>query len=171
MCPCKRRALKPRRAKCRSLDTGPSMSELQQETWSLNTKEASTCAQDRRGAPRSQNGGLVYLRSIPPRDEQFEEIRTLNNRSDSGFYFVTDRMSYIPGTQLHVIPAVSSLNLEFVGEVVRVQSLPAGDYGVAVKVLRVSDVAVDSRTAVRSVFGSLSRLLAEPCNTNEETRI
>ena len=146
------------------------MSELQHEPWQLNTREAPTHPGERREAPRSQSGSLVYLRSAPLQGEQFEEIRTLNNHSHNGFYFVTERMSYFPGMQLHVIPAVTALNLEFVGEVVRVETLPVGEYGVAVKLLRVRNVTGDRCTAVRSVFGSLSRLLAEPSSSDERIR-
>jgi hypothetical protein len=137
----------------------------------LKTTEARTYQEDRRGAPRSQSGSLVYLQSAHLEGEQFEEIRTLNNHSSNGFYFVTDRMSYFPGMQLHAIPAATSSSLEFVGEVVRVEALPAGEYGVAVKLLRVRNATGESHTAVRSVFGSLSRLLAEPGSANEQTRM
>jgi hypothetical protein len=147
------------------------MSELQHETGSQNTSEAPAYPGERRGAPRSRSGSLVYLQSAHLQGEQFEEIRTLNNHSRNGFYFVTDRMSYFPGMQLHVMPAVSSVNLEFVGEVVRVEPLAADEYGVAVKLLRVRNVGDESRTAVRSVFGSLRRLLAEPSSANEQARI
>jgi len=144
------------------------MSQLQQGAWPLNAKEAPACLEDRRGAPRSQSGSLVYLQSAHLQVEQFEEIRTLNNHSQSGFYFITERMSYFPGMQLHVIPAVNSLNLEFVGEVVRVEPLPAGEYGVAVKLLRIRNLTGNSRTTVRSAFQSLSRLLAEPSSAHDQ---
>jgi hypothetical protein len=137
----------------------------------MNITEAPKYPRERRGAPRSQSGSLVYLQSAYFQDEQFEEIRTLNNQSRNGCYFVTDRMSYFPGMQLHVIPSVTSHNLEFVGEVVRVEALPAGEYGVAVKLLRVRNVASESHTAVRSVFGSLSRLLTESGGANDQTSI
>jgi hypothetical protein len=133
--------------------------------------EASTCVGERRGVPRSHRGNLVYVQSAPSQGEPFEEIRTLSNHSHSGFYFITERTSYFPGMQLHVIPAVSSLNLEFMGEVVRVEPLPAGEYGVGVKLLRIRNLTGDSLTAVRSAFQSLSRLSAEPGSASDQTGI
>lgn len=147
------------------------MSELQHRVWPLNANGAPACLGDRRGAPRSQSGSLVYLQPAQLEGDQFEEIRTLNNHSHSGFYFITERVSYFQGMQLHVIPAVTSLNLEFVGEVVRVEPLPAGEYGVAVKLLRIRNLTGDRRTAVRSAFQSLSRLLTEPSSAHDQTRI
>jgi hypothetical protein len=73
--------------------------------------------------------------------------------------------------QLHVIPAVTSVNIEFVGEVVRVEALPAGEYGVAVKLLRTRDLAGNNRTAVRSAFQSLIRPLAETATPTDRTKI
>jgi hypothetical protein len=147
------------------------MSELQDESRPLKTKEALACQEDRREAPRSQRGNLVYLQSAHSQGEEFEEIRTLHNHSESGFYFITERTSYVPGMQLHVIPAVTSLNLEFVGEVVRVEPLPAGEYGIAVKLLRRRDLTGGDRTAVRLAFQSLIRPLAETDSSNEQTKI
>ncbi len=132
--------------------------------------EAPTCLEERRGDTRSPCGSLVYLQSAPSQGEQFEEIRTLNNHSHSGFYFITERISYFPGMQLYVIPAVNSVSREFLGEVVRVEPLPAGEYGVAVKLLRLLNFTGDSRTAVRSTFQSLIRLSAEPSSASAQSR-
>jgi hypothetical protein len=147
------------------------MNEVQDRARPLNTGGARACVEDRRGAPRSQRGRLVYLQSASLDGEQFEEIRTLHDHSESGFYFITERTSYYPGLQLHVIPAVTSLNLEFVSEVVRVEALPAGEYGVAVKLLRIRSLTGNSRTAVRSAFQSLIRPLAETGSSNDQTRV
>jgi len=137
----------------------------------LNTREAPTCLKDRRGTRRSQRANLVYLQSAPSQGEQFEEIRTLHDHSESGFYFITERTSYFLGMQLHAIPAVTSVNFEFVGEVVRVEALPGGEYGVAVKLLRTRDLTANNRTAVRSAFQSLIRPLAETESSTGRTRI
>ena len=147
------------------------MSEREHGFQPVSTKESPACLEDRRGAARSQHGSLVYLQSAHLQGEQFEEIRTLHDHSQSGFYFITERTSYIPGMQLHVIPAVTSVNLEFVGEVVRVESLPAGEYGVAVKFLRTRDLTGNNRTAVRSAFQSLTRTLAENETATDQTKI
>jgi hypothetical protein len=147
------------------------MNEVQDRARPLNTEEARACVEDRRGASRCQRGRLVYLQSAHLEGEQFEEIRTLHDHSETGFYFITERTSYYPGMQLHVIPAVTPLNLEFVGEVVRVEALPAGECGVGVKLLRIRNLTGNSRTAVRSAFHSLIRPLAETGSSSDQTRI
>ena len=52
----------------------------------------------------------------------------MRDLSRSGFYFTTERNSYQVGVQLHVIPAFGCLNLEYLGEVVRVEDLPFGEF-------------------------------------------
>jgi hypothetical protein len=81
----------------------------------------------------------------------------MRDLSRSGFYFITDRNSYQPGIQLHVIPAFGCLNLEYLGEVVRVEKLPDGEFGIAVRLLRVENMAATNRTNALSAFEAFSR--------------
>lgn len=72
--------------------------------------------------------------------------------SRSGIYFTTERASFRPGMQLHVVPSFGGLNLEYLGEVVRVESLPFGEFGIAVHLLRVENLVADTRTMVMAAF-------------------
>jgi hypothetical protein len=74
--------------------------------------------------------------------------------SRSGFYFVTQKGFYREGMQLYVIPAFGCFNFEYIGEVVRIERLPFGDYGIAVRLLRMGNAAVNSCTTARSAFQS-----------------
>jgi hypothetical protein len=98
----------------------------------------------------------VYVQSAEPTGEQFEEVRTTRDFSGGGLYFFTERPSYFVGMRLHVIPAFSTLNIEYVAEVVRVEITPAGDYGVALTLLRVRDGAPAPRTAAQHAFESFA---------------
>ena len=132
------------------------MPELREKAHPLRTKETSACQVDRRREPRTRIARPVYVQPADLAGEQFEEVRTMNNFSRDGLYFITERGSYCPGMQLHVIPAFGCLNLEYVGEVVRVEQLPAGEYGVAVWLLRIRSLAVNARTAAMSAFQSFA---------------
>jgi hypothetical protein len=76
----------------------------------------------------------------------------MRDLSRSGFYFTTERASYQPGIQLHVVPAFGCLNLEYLGEVVRVEQLSSGEFGVAVRLLRVENLVASSRSTTMAAF-------------------
>ena len=86
----------------------------------------------------------------------------MRDLSRSGFYFTTERASYQPGNRLHVVPAFGCLNLEYLGEVVRVEQLPFGEYGVAVRLLRVENMRAADRSATLSAFEAFSRVDSAP---------
>ena len=81
----------------------------------------------------------------------------MRDLSRSGFYFITERASYEPGARLHVVPAFGCLNLEYLGEVVRVEKLPAGEFGVAVRLLRVENMVANNRSNTMAAFEAFSR--------------
>jgi PilZ domain len=123
---------------------------------------------DRRREPRTQIARPVYVEPADPQGERFEEVRTMRDISRCGFYFVTEKGSYWPGMQVHAIPTFGCFNIEFVGEVVRVEPLPAGEFGVAVRLLRVRDPIASPRTATRSTFLSFARADAPLRETHEQ---
>ena len=94
-------------------------------------------AKERRREARTQSERPVYVQPADPPGEAFDEVSTMRNFSRDGFYFVTERLEYHVGMRLQVIPALGCLNLEYVAEVVRVEELHGGRYGVAVNLLRV----------------------------------
>lgn len=107
---------------------------------------------DRRREPRTRSAHPVYVRPADPNGQQFEEVRTMRDFSRDGLYFLTELSCYYLGMQLHVIPAFGSLNLEYMGEVVRVERTSADEYGVALRLLRVKDAIGESQTATKSAF-------------------
>jgi hypothetical protein len=80
--------------------------------------------------------------------------------SREGLYFLTEQSRYITGMQLRVIPALGSVNLEYVGEVVRVER-STGGYGVALRLLRAAEDLGAPLTAARFAFESFA-LAAAP---------
>ena len=107
---------------------------------------------ERRREPRFQVDRLVYVQPANEQQGHFEEVRSMRDLSRSGFYFTTERDCYAVGNQLHVIPAFGTLNLEYLGEVVRVENLPEGEIGVAVRLVRVQNMVGANRSHALSAF-------------------
>jgi hypothetical protein len=105
---------------------------------------------------------LVYVQPVDTENGYFEEVRSMRDLSRSGFYFTTERVSYQPGLQLHVVPAFGCLNLEYLGEVVRVEQLPFGEFGVAVRLIRVEKMVPAVRSSTMSTFEALARADSSP---------
>ncbi len=129
------------------------MNVLEQRMFALDdVEDASSQGFERRREPRVPVDRLVYVQQDDAKCGHFEEVRNMRDLSRSGFYFTTERDSYRPGVQLHVIPAFGCLNLEYLGEVVRVEKLPGSEFGVAVRLVRVETMAGTNRTAALSAF-------------------
>jgi hypothetical protein len=131
------------------------MNELEQRIFSQETDVPATPA-DRRREPRTRIARPVYVQPGDPTAERFEEVRTMTDFSRNGLYFITQRESYCEGMQLRVTPAFGCFNLEYVGEVVRIERLPFGEYGIAVQLLRVGNSAVNASTTAKSAFQSFA---------------
>jgi hypothetical protein len=128
------------------------VNKLERTIFSNIEEDNSTDRFERRGEPRVQVDRLVYVQAADAERGHFEEVRSMRDLSRSGFYFTTERDSYQTGVQLHVIPAFGSLNLEYLGEVVRVEKLPDGEFGVAVRLIRVQNMAGANRSQALSAF-------------------
>jgi hypothetical protein len=78
----------------------------------------------------------LRVRPSDPRDKHFEDLPVSINASKDGIYFATKLASYYPGMRLFVtFPFTSAhdpMNCEYVAEVLRVDKLPRGKFGVAV---------------------------------------
>ena len=147
------------------------MNQLEQRIFALKEEEATPARSDRRREPRIQVDRLVYVQLADSGDNYFEEIRTMRDLSRSGFYFITERTSYQLGVHLHVVPAFGCLNLEYLGEVVRVEQLPSGEFGVAVRLLRVENMLADTRSNTMAAFEALAMADSSPvalpqCDSN-----
>ena len=139
------------------------MNELQQRIFSeKKEEEAQPDRSDRRREPRVLVDRLVYVQLANSEGGQFEEVRCMRDLSRSGFYFITDRDSYQPGVQLHAVPAFGCLNLEYLGEVVRVEPLPFGEFGVAVRLLHVKNKAAAACSTAMSAFEAFARADSSP---------
>ena len=111
------------------------MNELQRRIFSQEDRDEQLALTDKRREPRTRLARPVYVRPCNPIGEAFEEVRTMKDYSRGGLYFITERASYCDGMQLYVTPAFGCLNLEYVGEIVRIEPLPFGEYGIAVQLL------------------------------------
>jgi hypothetical protein len=92
--------------------------------------------------PRSRRAKMarsLRVRPSEPRDEHFEDLTTSTNASKEGIYFTTRRSNYYPGMRAFVTSPYDSphdpMNREYVAQVVRVDKLPNGKFGVAVQLL------------------------------------
>jgi hypothetical protein len=78
----------------------------------------------------------VCVRPSGPKDDHFEDLPVSVNASKEGIYFTSRRKSYYKGMRVFVTFPFSSphdpMNCEYVAEVVRVEELPNGKFGVAV---------------------------------------
>jgi PilZ domain-containing protein len=96
---------------------------------------------EKRRSRRAKIAKPLRVRPSEPRDEHFEDIPVSINVSKEGIYFHSRRASYYKGMRLFVTFPFSSahdpMNCEYVAEVVRVEKLANGRYGVALN-LKVS---------------------------------
>ncbi len=77
----------------------------------------------------------LRVRPSEPRDDHFEDLPVSINASKEGIYFHTRREGYYKGMRVFVTFPFSSahdpMNCEYVAEVVRVEKLANGRFGVA----------------------------------------
>src|ERR1700730_1739102 len=92
-------------------------------------------SEQRRGR-RAKLARTLRVRPSEPRDEHFEDLPTSVNASREGIYFISRKSSYYKGMRVFVTFPFSSphdpMNCEYVAEVVRVEELPNGKFGIAV---------------------------------------
>ena len=138
------------------------MNQLEQRIFSLKEEEVPSDKMERRREPRVQVDRLVYVQTADTEGGHFEEIRSMRDLSRSGFYFTTERASYQPGIRLQVVPAFGCLNLEYLGEVVRVEELPFGEFGVAVRLLRVENMVANTRSNTLAAFEAFALADSSP---------
>jgi PilZ domain len=91
---------------------------------------------DKRRYRRAKIAKPLRVRPSDPRDEHFEDLPVSINASKEGIYFHTRRSNYYKGMRLFItFPFASAhdpMNCEYVAEVVRVETLANGRFGVAV---------------------------------------
>jgi len=91
---------------------------------------------EKRRSRRAKIAKPLRVRPSEPRDEHFEDLPISINASKEGIYFHTRRPNYYKGMRLFVtFPFASAhdpMNCEYMAEVVRVENLANGRFGVAV---------------------------------------
>lgn len=91
---------------------------------------------EKRRGRRAKIAKPLRVRPSEPRDDHFEDLPISVNASKEGIYFTTRRENYYKGMRLFVtFPYTSQhdpMNCEYVAEVVRVEKLANGRYGIAV---------------------------------------
>ena len=94
---------------------------------------------EKRRSRRAKIARTLRVRPSDPKDEHFEDLPVSINASREGVLFKTRRATYYPGMRVFVTFPYSSphdpMNCEYVAQVVRVDKLPNGRFGVAVDLL------------------------------------
>lgn len=92
--------------------------------------------EQKRRSRRAKMAKPLRVRPSEPREQHFEDLPVSVNVSKEGIYFHTRRENYYKGMRVFVTFPFSSphdpMNCEYVAEVVRVENLPNGRFGVAV---------------------------------------
>lgn len=98
-------------------------------------EEIETQFKELRRNRRAKIAKPLRVRPSEPRDEHFEDLPISVNASKEGIYFHTRRSNYYKGMRVFVTFPFSSahdpMNCEYVAEVVRVETLANGRFGVA----------------------------------------
>jgi hypothetical protein len=96
----------------------------------------------------------LRVRPSEPRDDHFEDLPVSINASKEGIYFHTRRNSYYKGMRLFItFPFASShdpMNCEYVAEVVRVEKLANGRFGIAVHLKLTMNYAGSGSSATKT---------------------
>jgi hypothetical protein len=94
---------------------------------------------DKRFKPRARIARKIRVRPSNPEEDDFEDISVSINASRDGVYFSSKRESYRVGLRLFVTypygEAHDPSNREYVAEVVRVETLREGTFGIALRLL------------------------------------
>jgi len=95
--------------------------------------------QERRRSRRIRIGQPLRVSPSDPHDAHFEETSTTKNVSREGIYFFSKNQSYRVGMRLFVtlpyhFPSAPH-DLEYLGQVARIENLPDGSRGIAVQLL------------------------------------
>ncbi len=118
------------------------------ETWKTQFSEMARVGPlsfgDRRSHRRAKTSLPVNVRPSEGRYEPFEDVRTTLNATSDSLYFTTRRQNYHPEMRLLVTfpysPVPAALNVDYIGEVVRVEDLGDGSHGVAVRLVTIIHV-------------------------------
>jgi hypothetical protein len=93
----------------------------------------------RRRSRRLKMGQSLMIRPLDQKQKIDVDLGVTQNVSREGFYFQTDRGFYLEGMRLSVTLPYHSVNdprnREHIGQVMRVETLSDGQFGVAIRLL------------------------------------
>src|SRR5579864_4463604 len=103
------------------------------------TTTSKPAIKERRGTRRCKITQLMRIRPSDPERDHFDDMRGTLSVSRNGVYFQTSEAAYEIGMRLFVTLPYSqdptSMNREYLAEVVRRDPLPTGMFGVGLKLL------------------------------------
>jgi len=114
-------------------------------------------AVERRSRRRARIYLPIYVRPTEGRYESFDDVRTTLNASSDSVYFTSWQQGYCPGMRVMVTfpfsPVPPALNVDYIGQVVRVDRLSDGRLGIAILLLTILHVGsqAPNRTLHQSV--------------------
>ena len=107
-----------------------------------------------RRARRAKLARPLRVRPSEPRDDHFEDFPNSINASKHGIYFVSKRSDYYKGMRVFVtFPYTSAhdpMNSEYLAEVVRIDALSNGKFGVAVDLKMTVNMSSNTRSGPRA---------------------
>ncbi|HEY6127700.1 MAG TPA: hypothetical protein VIW23_05900 [Candidatus Acidoferrum sp.] len=107
-----------------------------------------------RRARRAKLARPMRVRPSEPRDDHFEDLPNSVNASKHGIYFVSKRSNYYKGMRVFVtFPYTSAhdpMTSEYLAEVVRIDTLPNGKFGIAVDLKMSVNMSSRSRPGPRA---------------------
>lgn len=109
---------------------------------------------EKRHSRRAKIAKPLRVRPSDPRDDHFEDMPVSANASREGIYFTTRRQGYYKGMRVFVtFPYASAndpANSEYMGEIIRVEELPNGKFGVAVHLKMSLNLGTSSVSGITS---------------------
>lgn len=107
-----------------------------------------------RRARRAKLARPMRVRPSEPRDDHFEDLPTSVNASKYGIYFTSKKPNYYKGMRVFVTfpytTAHDPMNSDYLAEVVRIDHMPNGKFGIAVDLKMTVNVAGSSKPGPRA---------------------
>jgi hypothetical protein len=108
-----------------------------QQTTSETVVIEAVATKERRRTRRTKIARPMLARPVDPKNKKKEEVQSSVNSSRDGLYFATEATHYYVGMHLNVTLGYSPndpCNYQSLGEVVRIDRLEDGRFGIAVKI-------------------------------------
>jgi hypothetical protein len=121
------------------------------------TASSPACGERRLNRRRRVSLPLYVRPSGLEEDNTFEDVRSTQNASHDGLYFTTWCRSYRTGMRVLITfpysPLPALLNVDYIGQVVRVEHLTDGRLGIAVRLLNIIRATSQESYRLRAASG------------------